>query len=234
MDRDCGVVIVAAGSGIRMGDGAPKQFRELFGLPLFLWSAKYFDNRSEVGWIVVVGPETHHEEMRKLCAGHMIRKLRAVVTGGARRQDSVRSGVAALPPGAILAAVHDAARPFPAKAFPEAVRRARESGAAILAAPVAETLKRVADGVITGTVDREGLWAAQTPQIARRGDLLRALDSCCADGVEVTDEAAALAHIGIRVEVVASPRMNLKVTTAEDWPLAEAIAASLQKETRGI
>ena len=117
MASDCGVVIVAGGAGNRMGGGRPKQLRPLLGLPLFLWSAKALGPRPEVREIVVVGPAEHLDEMRDACVAHNIARLVAVVPGGAMRQDSVRAGVAALSDECVLAAVHDAARPFPPARF---------------------------------------------------------------------------------------------------------------------
>jgi 2-C-methyl-D-erythritol 4-phosphate cytidylyltransferase len=232
MDADCGVVIVAAGAGHRMGEGRPKQLRELLGLPLFLWSAKALNSRAEVREIVIVAPEEHADTMRRACVAHNISRLAAVVPGGKLRQDSVRAGVAALSQACALAAVHDAARPFPPPGFGEAVRRARACGAAVLAVPVAETLKRVDGARITGTVDRSAMWAAHTPQVVVRELLLRALDHCVALGIEVTDEGSAIEALGATVEVVESSRTNLKITTAADWALAEAIAESMLRSTQ--
>jgi 2-C-methyl-D-erythritol 4-phosphate cytidylyltransferase len=233
MAADCGVVIVAGGAGTRMGGGRPNQLRPLLGLPLFLWSAKALGPRPEVREIVVVGPAEHLDEMRDACRAHNIARLGALVPGGALRQESVRAGVAALSEDCVLAAVHDAARPFPPPGFAEAVRRARACGAAILASPVAETLKRVEGGRIAGTMARAAIWAAHTPQVVGRDLLLRALDHCAQAGIEVTDEAAAVEAMGGVVEVVESSRTNLKITTPDDWALAEAIAEAMLKATCG-
>lgn len=227
MNPDCGMVIVAAGSGTRMGGGVPKQFMPLQGLPLYLWSARHFDALPEVRAIVIVGPAGDVDAMTAQARQARIGKLVAVVSGGALRQDSVLAGLRALPAECGIAGVHDGARPFPGDAVTTAIACAREHGAAILAAPVPDTIKRVRDGEITSTLDRSVLWAAQTPQLARRLVLIGALESCAAEGREVTDEASALEARGIAVRVVASPRTNIKVTTPEDWLVATAIAASM-------
>ncbi len=233
MDRECSVILVAGGSGNRMGGGVPKQLRPLLGLPLFLWSAKFFNGCAEVGEIVLVVPQGREEECRALCTAHSITRLSALVPGGRLRQDSVAAGITASSPAFPLVAVHDAARPFPSRAFHEAVRVARDEGAAILASPVGDTLKRVEGSRITGTVDRTALWAAHTPQVFRRDLLARAMDHCAAKGVEVTDEASAVEHSGGTVHVVECPRSNLKLTTPDDWPLAEVIGFAMQRDTRG-
>ena len=162
-----------------------------------------------------------------------LKKLSAVVVGGANRQDSVLAGLSALPDNCDLAGVHDAARPFPGLAVHEAMEVARQHGAAILAHPVSDTVKRVQKGskIISATEDRETLWAAQTPQFAGRTVLLKAIRHCVEKGIVITDEASALAECGVDVRVVSSPRTNLKVTTPEDWAVAEMLAASYIQET---
>lgn len=227
MMPDCGMVIVAAGSGSRMGGGLPKQFMPLCGVPLYLWSARCFDAMWEVRAIVIVGPVDDVDAMAEQSRAAGISKLAAVVRGGALRQESVLAGLRALPRECAIAGVHDGARPFPGGAVAQAIASAREHGAAILAAPVPDTIKRVSDGAITQTLDRTTLWAAQTPQLAGREVMIGALERCASEGREVTDEASALEACGVSVCVVASPRTNIKVTTPEDWIVAQAIAASM-------
>lgn len=233
MKADCGIVIVAAGSGLRMGGDMPKQLQRLGGLSLFLWSARFFDALDEISSLVIVGPEQHLPFMEKEVGDAGLKKLTAMVAGGANRQDSVLAGLSALPENCDLAGIHDGARPFPGEPVHEAIGMARQHGAAILAHPVSDTVKRVQKGsnVISATEDRETLWAAQTPQFARRSELLHALRHCVEAGIIITDEASALAEVGVDVRVVPSPRTNLKVTTPEDWAVAEMLAASYIQET---
>ncbi|PKO16468.1 2-C-methyl-D-erythritol 4-phosphate cytidylyltransferase [candidate division BRC1 bacterium HGW-BRC1-1] len=233
MKADCGIVIVAAGSGLRMGGDIPKQLQRLGGLPLFLWSSRFFDSLQDVCSVVIVGPEAHLPFMEKEAKETGLKKLTAMVVGGENRQDSVLAGLSALPETCDFAGVHDGARPFPGPAVHEAIEIARQHGAAILASPVTDTVKRVAKGsnVISATEDRETLWAAQTPQFARRGVLMDALRHCVQKGILITDEASALAEFGVDVRVVHSPRTNLKVTTPEDWAVAETLAAAYIEET---
>ena len=233
MKADCGIVIVAAGSGIRMGGDIPKQLHRLGSLPLFLWSARFFDSLDQVSSVVIVGPDQHLPFMEREAGEAGLKKLTAVVVGGANRQDSVLAGLSALPENCDLAGIHDGARPFPGAAVHEAIEMARQHGAAILASPVSDTVKRVQkdSNVILGTEERETLWAAQTPQFARRTVLLQAIRHCVEQGMIITDEASALAEAGVAVRVVSSPRTNLKITTPEDWAVAEMLAASYIQET---
>jgi len=149
-----------------------------------------------------------------------------VVAGGARRQDSVRLGVAAVPAGIGVVAVHDAARPLlSAETALAVVREAARSGAALAAVPVRDTLKRVsADGVVERTVDREGLWHAQTPQAFRTDVARTAHDEAVRRGLEATDDAALVEALGLAsVRVVRGDPWNFKVTDPPDRDAAEAL-----------
>lgn len=234
-------VVVAAGLGLRLvkdldpeqKKGVPrKALVTLRGRPLVLWSTWALARTPGVDEVLVV---LHPDDLATLPAtplGHALRAAGATrfVAGGARRQDSVRLGVEATredPERLVL--VHDAARPFldPALAG-EALERARAVGAALLAVPVRDTVKRAAQGTdrVAETVPRAGLWLAQTPQVARRDLLLRALGEADRAGVEVTDEAAALERLGLPVELVLSAERNFKVTTGPDLERARAIVAA--------
>ncbi|MEZ6184769.1 MAG: 2-C-methyl-D-erythritol 4-phosphate cytidylyltransferase [Planctomycetota bacterium] len=219
-------VVVAAGLGLRLraelGDQAPrKAYVTLAERPLVVWSTWALSRSPGVDEVVVV---VHPDDLAELESSQLGATLRAAgatafVAGGARRQDSVERGVRACRAGADrLVLVHDAARPLldPADVG-RALDVARTHGAALLASPVRDTVKRAdADGCVAETVPRDGLWLAQTPQIGRRDQLLAALEQAHRDGVEVTDEAAALERVGQTVRLVAGSADNFKVTTAAD------------------
>ena len=139
-----------------------------------------------------------------------------VVDGGATRQDSMRNALDACSADRELVLVHDAARPFfPVAAARQAVQRAAEVGGAILAVPVPDTLKRVdGDFLVTATVPRADLWLAQTPQVAQRAVLEKAMARATERGVTLTDDASLLEQIGVPVEVVPSTPKNIKLTVA--------------------
>ena len=214
-------VVVAAGRGERLG--APeKVLLPLAGRPMLAWSLAALEHAETIGLIVVVAGSHTVDAVSQLVRDEGFAKVQAVVAGGERRQDSVGAGLAALPEGIEIVVIHDGARPL---AEPELFDRcavaAAGSGAAIAATPVADTLKRVAEGVIAGTVDRAGVWAAQTPQAFRLETLRRAM--AASSGETVTDEARLYEVAGLPVSVVPASPANLKVTHAEDIPVADAL-----------
>ncbi|MBX7244846.1 MAG: 2-C-methyl-D-erythritol 4-phosphate cytidylyltransferase [Candidatus Sumerlaeaceae bacterium] len=222
MTAECSVVIVAGGSGTRFGGDAPKQFLDLCGCPVLVWSAKFFSKQPEVGEIIVVAAPDWLDTASRMILFEELGTPCKFVVGGPRRQDSVANGLAVVDEGVEVIAVHDAARPFPPANFGEAVAVARADGAAIFALPVADTLKLVGEaGEIERTVSRENLWGAQTPQFLRRDIAVRVAEALRNTDVEYTDEAAAVEALGIRVRVVRGERTNFKITTAEDLKLAE-------------
>ncbi len=218
-----GAIIVGAGRGERMG-GVDKVFVPLGGRPLLTYSLDAFQASPLIDRIVLVLGSANITLGRALVAEGRWDKVGAIIVGGARRQDSVRAGVAALD-GCDLVAVHDAARPFlTAALIARGIAAARTYGAAIAAMPVKETIKLVGtDNLIRHTPPRERLWAAQTPQFATHVALSRALALAEGAGQIVTDEAAALEAQGEAVAVFPGAYTNIKVTTPEDLLLATAI-----------
>ncbi|HTZ08349.1 MAG TPA: 2-C-methyl-D-erythritol 4-phosphate cytidylyltransferase [Acidimicrobiales bacterium] len=209
------VVVVAAGAGHRFG--AAKQFVTLGGRPLVSWSVAAARPVAEGVVVVLPGDE--------LDAGHGDLGADAVVAGGATRAASVRAGLAAVPAGAEVVAVHDGARPLAPPALFAAVVEAVAAGAdgAVPGLAVADTLKRVEGGVVRATVARDGLVAVQTPQ-AFRAALLRRAHATGDDGA--TDDAALVESLGATVRVVPGDPRNIKVTTPADLELVRALAGS--------
>ena len=220
-------ILVAAGRGERMGSGRPKAFLELAGEALVLRSARVFDAAPSVDAIVAVVPEAEVETARALLAP--VRKLLAVVPGGERRQDSVLEGLRQAPQGfdgTVL--VHDAARPLVDVPLVEAVaREAAASGAALPLVPVVDTVKRVRDGLVLETLDRDALGAAQTPQGFRYALLVGAYEAALRDRLTLTDEAMAVERLGAPVRAVPGATRNRKITTPEDLAWAEGVLAGL-------
>ena len=216
-------VIVAAGSGTRIGDPA-KVMLPLAGRPLIAHALDAADAASTVADIVVVAGTHTLGPIESLVERGGWRKVRRVVLGGVRRQDSVEAGLLATDPTADVVAVHDGARPLVTPAlFDACVAAARLHGAAIAAIPVADTLKRVRDGLIAETIARDALWAAQTPQAARRDLLVAAFAAAHRLGLQVTDEAGLLEAAGIAVAVVPGLPANFKITHGDDLRLAEVL-----------
>ena len=213
-------IVTAAGRGVRMGQ--KKQAMRLAGRSVLEWTLDVFEAAAAVEGVVVTVPAEDVAAWTAQLAG--VRKLRAVVAGGAERQDSVRLGLAAVPADVPWVAVHDGVRPC---IDPELVARvaaeAAATGAAIAALPVSETLKRGADGWVKETVDRDGLWSVQTPQVFRADLLREAHRRAAAEGMAGTDDAALVERLGVAVRLVPGLPGNLKITRPEDLPLAEAL-----------
>ncbi len=230
-----GLVIVAAGAGQRLGAGRPKALVPLGGRPLVEHALARLAALPWLDPLVVVGPAAQRAELAALLA----RQPRAVllVDGGDRRQDSVLAGVRAVPADRDCVLVHDAARPFvPIEPLAELAAAARRLGAALLAVPVPDTLKQArADdpGLCAGTVPRERLRAAQTPQAFRRALLVELLERADREGRSVTDEAALFEAAGLSVGFVEGSARNFKITTAQDLDLAEALLAAATQREKG-
>ena len=215
-------IIVAAGNSQRMG------FDKLLALlgdkPVLVHTLAAFEQTSCVNEIILVARAERVTEFEELVQQSSLKKVRKVVTGGARRQDSVRAGLERLGPEANYVAVHDAARPL---VTPPQIERvfslAREHGAAALAEPITNTLKRADEnGFVTGGVAREALYAMQTPQIFSRKLLVEAYAQVEASNLSVTDEVSAVEHVGAKVLLVPNDECNVKVTFPRDLQLAQS------------
>lgn len=219
-----GVILVAAGRSTRFGDEHYKKpFAPLADRAVWLHSAERFLARDDVARVVIVIAEEDREGFQRKFGANLAFMNVALAIGGETRTDSVRSGLAAVGDGVSHVAVHDAARPCVTDAAIDAVfAKAVETGAAILAAPVAATLKRVDGGSISETVSREGVWAAQTPQVFERGLIDRAYEA----DASATDDAELVQRLGQAVAVVEGPADNLKITSKADLRLAEQILKS--------
>lgn len=220
-------VIVAAGRGSRAGTGGPKQYRPLAGEAVIARTARAFLDHPDIGVVRVIihadDGDLYADAMADLLSN---RKLLPPVHGGKERQDSVRIGLESLersPPDIVL--IHDAARPFiDAASISRVLAAARESGGAIAALPVFDTLKK-SDGsahpAIEDTVPRDGLWRAQTPQGFRFDAILAAHRA--AAGEALTDDAAVAERAGMKVRLVPGSPDNMKITQAEDFGMAEIL-----------
>ena len=230
--RDVGVVLVAAGQGLRAGGRTPKQFREVAGVPLALRALRPFAAHPAVRHVALVVPAAVAERPSEWLAALRGGAL-SLVAGGAGRQDSVAAGVRALPPGCSVVLVHDAARPFVSRATIDAVMNVARSGRAVLAAvPVTDTIKEAVAGPdragavpVLRTVPREALWRAQTPQGFPRELLERALEAAAAEGRIATDDAQMVEWLGEEVVLVPDDAGNMKITTGLDFEVAQLLAS---------
>jgi len=222
------VIIAAAGKGERFGGNENKTFAKLDGRPIFIRSIEHFINRDDVCQTILVVNPADMEEMKTKFAANLAFMGVTLVEGGERRIDSVGRGLEKVSEEAGFVAIHDAARPCVMRAMIDAVfAEATKSGAAILAAPLHGTIKRVSGaGVIEATVPRENLYEAQTPQVFRRQLIADAYGQLPADTSAITDDAQLLELLGHPVSIVSSDPSNLKITTKGDITLANAILKS--------
>ena len=214
-------IIVAAGSSKRAG--FDKLLAKIAGRPVIQHTLTAFEKATCVNDVLVVSREA--VAMRHFIVKTNLRKIRRVVRGGVRRQDSVLAGLNALDNEVKFVAVHDAARPLiTSREIERVFAAARKHGAAALAAPITDTLKLAdANDVVSGSIDRQNVFAMQTPQIFRRELLSQAYEQVKRDSVTVTDEVSAIEHAGGRMVIVPAEDHNFKITYASDLLLVEAI-----------
>lgn len=218
-------VIVAAGKGTRMGPGVDKLFLEVAGRPVIAHTWQRFHDAACIDEIILVVRDGMQAAFTELAQQFKLTKPYRLVVGGAERQDSVWNGLEALSPAARIVAIQDGARPCTTEELIAAtIKAARESGAAVAAQPVTDTIKETADGkTIARNVDRSRLWAVQTPQTFRVDVIRRALSEVRARELQVTDDTAACELIGQPVRLVTSAAPNPKVTTPADLPYLEVL-----------
>ena len=222
------VILPAAGKSSRFGDPWRKKvFVDLQGRPIWLRSVEAFVNRPDVVQTILCIAPDDHEWFRDKFAANLAFLNIDVVDGGSERADTVEAGLSKVTNEAEYIAVHDAARPLISKDSIDAVfAAAAKSSAAILATPIASTLKRVKGESIVETVDRSELWAAQTPQVFERRLLADAFAK--RDGFAATDEAQLVERIGQPVSVVDGSPLNIKITTRADLKMAAALLPLVQ------
>jgi len=229
------VILPAAGSSQRFGDkNYKKPFAPLAGKAVWLHSAEKLLAHREVKQVIVVIADEDREDFNRKFAANIAILGITVCNGGAERADSIQNAMAIVQDDIDLIAVHDAARPCLAERWIDNVfAAAARDGAAILAVPIVATLKRVdGEGNIQATVDRENLWAAQTPQVFHRDLIQKAY--AARDGKVVTDDASLVERLGSPVTIVTGSPLNVKITTRDDLQLAEQILKVLPKPNLGL
>lgn len=218
-----GAVIPAAGSAERFGQ--KKQFKQIGRRPLLYMTLTPFLECERIAEIVVVVPLEDVERVDREIKSLAGTKSVQLVPGGERRQDSVQNGVNTLSADCDLICVHDSARPFVTEELiMKSIYGCKDYDGCVLAEKATDTIKRVNDGEIKETLNRDAIWLAQTPQTFRREILVRALETARLNQVLGTDESALVEQIGGKVTVIEGSSKNRKITNPEDWALLEADA----------
>ncbi|WP_028309173.1 2-C-methyl-D-erythritol 4-phosphate cytidylyltransferase [Desulfitibacter alkalitolerans] len=216
-------IVVAAGSGKRMGAETKKQYLLLDNKPLFIHTLEVMEKQGKITGIILVVPPTDLHLCKELIKEYSIKKVLYVVSGGDTRGASVYSGLQAVPEDSEFVVVHDGARPFLSqKVLEKVLEAAILEGAAIAAVPVKDTIKQInPGGLVQKTLDRSSLWTVQTPQAFRKDLLLECYKKAIEDNLQGTDDASLLEAYGYPVTVVMGDYRNMKITTKEDLVFAE-------------
>ena len=219
----CTAIVPAAGSATRM-EGQDKVLSTLGDWPVLIHTLKALEGSRLIDEIVVVTRGDLIVSVGQLCKDYALAKVTKVVAGGDTRTRSVLCGIVEASADAALIAIHDGARPLvPPEVVDEAILRAAECGAAAPAVPVKDTIKRADGGLVEQTLERNTLFAVQTPQVFDRDLILGALKKAEEDGARLTDDCAAVERIGMTVALTLGSYENIKITTPIDLILAEAI-----------
>jgi len=216
-------IIVAAGDSRRMG--FDKLFAAIAGKPVIAHTISAFERANSVNGIIVVAREDRHDEIKTMAGDENFKKVRSIIPGGEYRQDSVRAGLEHLDSATRWVAVHDAARPLVTPEQIECVfQQCANHAAAALAEPVNDTLKRADSNLlVSASVDRDQLYAMQTPQVFERQLIEEAYRAVYAENISVTDEVSAVERLGREVVLVLNDDFNFKVTYPRDLPVAQFI-----------
>ncbi len=218
-------ILVAAGSGQRFGNATPKQFLEINRKKIFEYSLAVLQASKLLDGVVLVMHQDYLSQWQYLASDNL-----KIVSGGALRQDSVALGLTMVPATCKWVLIHDAARPLLTEnMIATSLAAAQSSGAAVSAAPIADTLKKVDDiGQVLHTVDRNNIFASLTPQVFRKDLLVEGLQMAKAKGWQVTDEAMLMEQMGVTVKIALADNLNIKITRPEDLQLAELILRTKQ------
>ena len=219
----CSAVIVAAGSSSRMG--LDKVMAEVGGMPVIVRCIEAFQQAPSVAEVVVVTRAELVPEAARLCREYGLSKVTKVIRGGENRLQSARLGTLEADRNTPVIAIHDGARPFvTVQVIEDVVAQAALSGAAAPAVPVKDTIKAAEGGIVEQTLDRAKLFAVQTPQAFDASLIRAALQKAMDDGVELTDDCAAVERLGMKVVLTAGDERNIKLTTPMDLILGESLA----------
>lgn len=224
-------IIPAAGSGKRMGGNTCKQYLQISGRPIIVETLSVFQNAGIITDIILVAPAAEVAATKEMVEAAGITKVVAVTEGGAERQNSIKNGLNLLKSDTEIVIVHDGVRPFITESMIESsVAAAKDAGAAIVAVPIKDTVKKAENASIAETIPRDDLWLAQTPQAFRCEIIKEAYLEAETNSFIGTDDASLVEAIGRKVKIVPGSYENIKITTPEDLIFAEAILKNRSKK----
>jgi 2-C-methyl-D-erythritol 4-phosphate cytidylyltransferase len=218
-------LIAAGGRGERIGGILPKQFIEIKKKPVLAYTVEKFEKCELIDEIILVVPEDY----MSFCSYNIVdvcdfKKVKRILSGGKERQDSVYKGLLALSKDIDIVLIHDGVRPFiSTEKIGKSIEMCKKEKAVILALPVNDTVKRVDEGYVVTTLDRDKLWIAQTPQTFEYKLILEAYKKAMEDGFTGTDDSSLVERLGFKVRVLEGESQNIKITTQEDLVLAKRI-----------
>lgn len=221
----CAAIVTAGGIGERMGSDKPKQYLPIGGIPIIVRTLQLFQKHTEIDFIVLTTPKNHEEFcLREFVEPYGITKVRAIVPGGATRQESVMEGLISAKDSHIVV-IHDSVRPLvQPEIIMESIQKAQIYGSAIAACPVSDTVK-IASDFISDTFPRNNLWLAHTPQTFQTQIILQAHEKALKEGFQGTDDSSLVENMGLRIAIVIDSAYNLKITLPEDILVAEKLLA---------
>jgi len=227
-------ILLAAGRGLRLETAVSKPLLKINHKPIIIYCLEILSGLAEIKDITVVANAQNLKGIIRKVKDYKIKKIKNVVLGGKRRQDSVACGLGKVDPAADLVLIHDAARPcIDAAVVSSVIKQANRSGAAIVGVPVKSTIKKTSKAskrqsikgfLVKETLKRDNLWEIQTPQVFQRDLIFKAYKNC--KNIDVTDDASLVERLGKKVSIVRGSYNNIKITTLEDLRLAEAILKS--------
>ena len=220
-------IIAAAGTGKRIGGEFPKQYLKIAGKPILVYTLEKFDGCHAVGEIILVVEKEKIGLAEGLLEEWEIRKTVHVIAGGVERQDSIHRALGVLPEQTEWVAIHDGVRPFVSlEKISEVIQAGQDFGAAILAVPEKNTIKKAVEGWVEQTISRKDIWEIQTPQVFKAEWLKTSYTRAFKNHYYSTDDAALIEQAGHRVRLVRGEENNIKITSPADLIIAKAFAES--------
>jgi len=224
------VILPAAGLGKRFGKDANKPFMKLGGKPLLIWALEVLDALPEIGEIIPVLKDGDMEAGAELLESYGIKKTRRIAPGGKERQDSVFHGLKLIDDRKCIVLVHDGVRPLiEPPVVSQAILQLKDCDGVVVGVPVKDTIKEVSGGEVKRTLNRDTLWAVQTPQVFRYETLYSAYEKAAKESFYATDDSSLVERYGGKIRMVTGSYTNVKITTPEDLKVAEMFLAMREK-----